>query len=153
MIAMSTKPGHLALLATSALALIGALSGCGTSAGTSPSDTNSLTPPSASATARPTAASSTPDAGASSKPSSASADRITIKSFTFTIPASVAPGSKVTVKNLDSENHTVTSTARGAFAVQADAGASATFTAPTKPGSYPFMCTFHPTMTGKLVVR
>ena len=139
MIAMSTKPGRMAIGATAALALFGGLSGCGTQE--SP------------ATATPTAASTTPHARATSKPSPAATALITIKSFIFTVPASVAPGSKVTVKNLDGENHTLTSTAPGAFGVQADAGGSATFTAPTKPGSYAFMCTFHSTMTGKLVVR
>ena len=30
---------------------------------------------------------------------------------------------------------------------------SATFTAPTKPGSYPFVCTFHANMMARLVVK
>ncbi|MEP7018493.1 MAG: hypothetical protein ABI899_10800 [Actinomycetota bacterium] len=69
---------------------------------------------------------STPAAEASSKPSAAAAAPITIKNFIFTVPASVAPGSKVTLMHVDIENHTVTSTARGAFAVQADASGGAT---------------------------
>ncbi|MFJ9011640.1 cupredoxin domain-containing protein [Streptomyces canus] len=34
-----------------------------------------------------------------------------------------------------------------------DGGKTGTFTAPTKSGSYPFICTFHPNMKGTLIVR
>jgi len=78
---------------------------------------------------------------------------ITIKDFKYTVPASVAPGSRVTVKNADGENHTVTSTTHGAFDVAAKAGGTASFTAPAKPGTCPFTCTFHATTMGKLVVK
>lgn len=154
---MRVKPTPLATTATTviaAVALIGGLSGCGTSAGTSGADAASSTTPtsSATATAMPSATSTTPGA-ASSKPSTAKAVAVTIKSFMFTVPTSVAPGSQVTVNNQDGENHTVTSTAGGAFDARANAGGSATFTAPTKPGSYPFACGFHSTMKGTLVVR
>jgi plastocyanin len=66
----------------------------------------------------------------------------------------VGPGAKVTVKNQDAENHTVTSVVKGAFDVTAEAGGKpASFTAPTKPGSYPFGCSFHANMKGNLVVK
>ncbi|MGI8612722.1 MAG: cupredoxin domain-containing protein [Nocardioidaceae bacterium] len=32
-------------------------------------------------------------------------------------------------------------------------GGTATFTAPTKPGSYPYHCTYHSSMHGTLVVK
>jgi plastocyanin len=81
-----------------------------------------------------------------------SADVITIKDFKYTDPASVAPGAKITVKNLDSIAHTVTADSGGSFDDQSQPGNS-TFTAPTKPGTYPYHCTFHPEMHGTLVVK
>jgi plastocyanin len=84
--------------------------------------------------------------------SAANGPVITIKDFTFTTPASVSPGATITVKNLDNTAHTVTADNGNAFDDQAPTGNS-TFTAPTKPGSYPFHCTFHPEMHGVLVVR
>jgi len=138
---MSIKAG---LFTIAAAGLIVGLSGCGSAA------TTATTSPTTSPTS---VAPTSPAAAPSPSPAAAQAALITIKNFMFTVPPSVAPGSKVSVKNQDAENHTVTSTAPGAFAVQADAGGSATFTAPTKTGSYPFTCTFHPTMKGTLVVK
>ena len=65
----------------------------------------------------------------------------------------MAPGATVSVMNMDSENHTVTSDAGSAFNVKATAGTTVTFTAPSKPGSYPFHCEYHANMHGVLVVR
>jgi plastocyanin len=76
---------------------------------------------------------------------------ITIKDFTFTTPASVSPGATVTVHNMDGLDHTVTADG-GGFDSPAPAGNSS-FTAPTKPGSYPFHCSIHPEMHGTLVVK
>jgi len=57
------------------------------------------------------------------------------------------------VKNADGEKHTVTSSS-GAFNVTVDgANGTGTFTAPTKPGSYMFICNFHGNMMGTLVVK
>ena len=75
---------------------------------------------------------------------------IHIQGFTFSTPDSVSPGSTVTEMNLDNEAHTVTATA---FDVTVLPGKSAAFTAPTKPGIYPFHCSFHSTMQGSLVVK
>ena len=138
---MGIKTG---LFTIAAAGLIVGLSGCGSAA------TTATTSPTTSPTS---VAPTSPAAAPSPSPAAAQAALITIRNFMFTVPPSVAPGSKVSVKNQDAENHTVTSTAPGAFAVQADAGGSATFTAPTKPGSYPFTCTFHPTIKGTLVVK
>jgi len=77
---------------------------------------------------------------------------ITIKDFLYTTPASVPPGAKITVKNVDDTEHTVTADTGNAFDDDAPTGNS-TFTAPTKAGSYPFHCTFHPEMHGTLVVK
>ena len=65
----------------------------------------------------------------------------------------MAPGARITVKNQDDQNHTVTSATKGAFDVSVTGGGTATFTAPTKPGSYMFACSFHANMMGTLVVR
>jgi len=79
---------------------------------------------------------------------------ISIKDFKYAVPASVAPGAKVTVKNDDAQNHTLTSAPKGSFAVTANGGGgTATFTAPSKPGSYKFTCDFHADMSGTLVVK
>ena len=64
---------------------------------------------------------------------------------------SVSPGATVTVHNLDGLAHTVTADG-GDFDSPAPAGNSS-FTAPTKPGSYPFHCSIHPEMHGTLVVK
>jgi plastocyanin len=81
---------------------------------------------------------------------------INIESFAFH-PASltVAPGATVTVHNADSTTHTVTASgaSQGAFNT-GDIGPSktVTFTAPTKPGSYSYICNIHQFMTGTLIV-
>jgi len=147
---MSIKPAAFAITAA---AMIVGLSGCGssdiTAGSAATSDRSSMPSPTTSASAMSTSPTTAPSASSpAAKPV-----LITIKDFKFSVPASVAPGSKVTVKNEDSENHTVTSTTHGAFDVQANAVGTATFTAPAKLGTYPFTCTFHATMMGKLVVK
>jgi plastocyanin len=131
------------LITIAATALVLTLSGCGASAAGTRS-------PAAGTTTPMTPASTSAPAG---QPGAAHAVLITIHNFMYSVPASVAPGAKVTVKNQDAQNHTVTSTNSGAFNVTVQAnGGTATFTAPTKPGSYPFHCTFHADMMGTLVV-
>ncbi|MDY0815170.1 cupredoxin domain-containing protein [Kitasatospora purpeofusca] len=87
----------------------------------------------------------------------AGAVTVTIKDFKFG-PATltVAPGTAITVTNQDSAGHTLTAIAPHAGAFDTgllEQGKSATITAPTAPGSYPFHCDVHPTMTGTLVVQ
>jgi plastocyanin len=79
---------------------------------------------------------------------------ITIKDFAFDGPASVKPGTKVMVTNSDSSTHSVTSDQAGMFDVDVPAsGGTATFTAPNKPGSYPYHCKYHGNMQATLVVK
>jgi plastocyanin len=78
---------------------------------------------------------------------------IMIKSFAFTTPMSVKAGSTVTVMNEDSETHTVTADSGNAFDVTAPPGKTVTFTAPSRPGTYPFHCSYHSEMHGTLHVR
>jgi plastocyanin len=115
-------------IAAAALALT--LSGCGSSA--KKSDTTPTSP--GGATISGTAA-------------------ITISSsFTFAATP-VKAGSTVTVKNDSSATHTVTAD-KGEFDTGSiDGGKTATFTAPSTPGSYSFHCNIHQsTMKGTLVV-
>ncbi|NYJ06105.1 cupredoxin domain-containing protein [Petropleomorpha daqingensis] len=100
-----------------------------------------------------TACGSGPDSnGATGSSAGAAAATITIKDFKYTTPTSVAPGVTINVNNEDSIAHTVTADSGNAFDDQANSGASS-FTAPSKAGSYPFHCTFHPEMHGTLVVK
>jgi plastocyanin len=90
---------------------------------------------------------------------------IRIANYTFDpIRLEVAPGATVTVSNADAEPHAMkTSDGAITFLPSVNAGANATFTAPTTPGGYPYYCPFHtgpqpdaanPTfMHGVLVVR
>jgi plastocyanin len=75
---------------------------------------------------------------------------ITIANFTFS-PTPVKAGSTVTVTNNDTPTHTVTAD-NGSFNVTIPAGKTATFTAPSKPGTYKFHCNIHHTMHGILTV-
>jgi plastocyanin len=78
---------------------------------------------------------------------------IVIKNFAFSGDLSVKSGAKVTVKNEDSVAHTVTANDKSLFDTGSiDGGGSGSFTAPSKPGSYPFGCTFHSNMHGTLTV-
>ena len=78
---------------------------------------------------------------------------ITMANMSFGDPITVAPGAKVTVKNDDSAEHSVTSQQEGAFDVHVDAGEQGALTAPTEPGEYAFYCVYHPSMKGTLIVE
>ena len=78
---------------------------------------------------------------------------IEIKDFQYTGPESVAPGATIEVRNDDSAAHTVTSDDDAFEEVIVEGGQTATFTAPTEPGTYPYVCTFHPGMESTLVVK
>jgi plastocyanin len=67
--------------------------------------------------------------------------------------ASVAPGSTVSVTNKDSVTHTLTAT-NGQFDTgNIGPGQTKTFTAPSKAGSYSYICNIHQYMKGTIVVR
>ncbi|PVZ59614.1 cupredoxin domain-containing protein [Arthrobacter sp. H-02-3] len=103
------------------------------------------------------ATTSAPASGSSSgaSPTAATAaGTITIKDFAFGDPLTVAPGATVAITNMDTAAHTVTADEGAAFDTEVKGGGgTATFTAPTKPGSYPYHCTFHPGMHGVLIVK
>lgn len=91
-------------------------------------------------------ASSTPGAG----------NTIVIDNFAFDPSTlTVEPGAKVTVRNEDPTTHTLTATgAHEAFGTgDIHSGETVTFIAPTKPGSYTYICLIHQFMHGTLQVR
>jgi len=84
--------------------------------------------------------------------SSTSTTGVTIKDLAFTTTP-VKAGATVTVQNNDNVMHTVTSDDNTSFDVSIDPGKSATFTAPSKAGSYKFHCKIHSSMHGTLTVQ
>lgn len=135
-------------IALPAAALLALLS---TAACSGSSNSPPASPHTAAATSPQTRAPSAP--GSVSSTPSTSVVSITIKNFAYTMTGSVKPGSRVKVTNQDSVTHTVTADSGGAFNVTVQPGTTATFTAPSKPGSYKFHCTFHANMHGTLTVR
>jgi plastocyanin len=91
--------------------------------------------------------------GAAVAPSRTAAT-IVIDKFTYQ-PASltVAPGTQITVMNRDSAAHTVTGNDESFDSGTIAGGQRGEITAPSKPGSYPYICTVHPYMTGMLIVK
>ena len=86
--------------------------------------------------------------------SPAMTQEVKIDNFTF-VPASVtiAPGTTVRWVNRDDIPHTVVSDDKTTFKskpLDTDQEFSFTF---TKTGSYPYFCSIHPKMTGKIVVQ
>ncbi|MDI3196220.1 cupredoxin domain-containing protein [Pseudarthrobacter sp. AL07] len=127
-----------ALVVAAAVSLAG-ITGCAGSGGGS----YTTPPPASSAAAAPSADASAPAGEAT----------ITIRDFAYEVPASVKPGAMVTVTNADSAPHTVTAKDEGGFDVEVPAGGTVTFQAPDVPGEYAIICTFHPQMSGTLVVK
>lgn len=109
--------------------------------------------PAPTPTSTPPTSSTSPGSGTADAP--AGAPQIVIDNFAFS-PAnlSVTPGQTVTVVNKDSTTHTLTATTSKAFDTGDIApGKTGTFTAPTTPGSYPYICTIHQFMHGTLTVE
>jgi plastocyanin len=130
-----TRPSRA--LAASVL-LLAALAGCGGGDGSSSS---SPTPS---------------DSATKSSPPKGGKATITIQDFTFTPSTlTVAPGTKITVRNTDSVTHTVTATDKKKSFDTGDVagGATATFTAPSTAGSYSYKCSVHPFMKATLTVK
>ena len=89
----------------------------------------------------------------SSSSESGEAAPIIIDQFAFSGNMTFAPGQTITVNNIDGSQHTLTSS-DGIFdtgVLDAKSG-TATFVAPTEPGTYPFFCSIHPSMTGTITI-
>jgi plastocyanin len=88
------------------------------------------------------------------KASGGGSTSLAIASFAYSPnPLTVAPGTKISVSNSDSQPHTVTSTTAGQFDAHVAGGSSASFTAPSSAGTFTYTCTIHPQMKGTLVVK
>lgn len=70
----------------------------------------------------------------------------------FGDPITVPSGATIAIVNEDGVEHSVTSD-KGAFDTDVDGGERKTFTAPTQPGKYPFICVYHTQMKGSLIVE
>lgn len=103
-----------------------------------------------STAAGPATAAATP---ATSAPATTTGPTITISDRRFGAPLTVTPGATVTVVNSDGAEHTVTADSAGAFNAEVSGNGTTTFTAPTRPGTYAFHCTYHPMMHGQLIVQ
>jgi plastocyanin len=143
---MSTSRFRTTLIGLTCTAALGVLAGCGSAVSAGAAATSSGSAMNSSSM------SAMGSSGAGSTAAS-SAVVIHISKFAYQTPASVSPGAKVTVMNMDGEAHTVTADTGSAFDIKIDPGASSTFTAPMKPGTYAFHCTYHGNMHGMLVVK
>lgn len=151
------RKGPVLLLAV-AVAVLLALAGCAGGAG-GPSAPLATTGPETTSADAPRA---TPSTTTTAVPSSApggsigqqAASTIVIKDFEYA-PANitVSPGATVTVVDQDTSNHTVTAQDRAFDTGNIPGTATGTFVAPTASGSYPYLCSIHPFMTGTLTVR
>jgi plastocyanin len=81
-------------------------------------------------------------------------DTIVIDKFAYQpVPLTVARGARVTVINEDPVAHTLTAKDKSFDSGTIAGGERGHFTAPSKQGSYPYICAFHEYMTGTLIVR
>jgi plastocyanin len=79
---------------------------------------------------------------------------IVIDKFAYQpVVLTVTPGARVTVINQDPAAHTVTAKDKSFNTGSIAMGQQSVFTAPSKPGSYPYYCAFHAYMTGTLIVK
>ena len=135
---MSTRiTGSLVVCATAGLFTLGALL----------LDPSPSRPPVSPA---PFAATTTAKPGGAGAKQPAATASLVIADFGFA-PVTARPGAAVTVTNRDGEAHTVTASDRS-FNVRVNGNGTATFAAPTAPGTYAFVCSIHPSMRGRLVV-
>jgi plastocyanin len=96
----------------------------------------------------------TTSGSSSSSSSSTQTSAISISNFMFTpMAATVAPGAKISVTNKDSVTHTLTATGGQFNTGDIGANQTKTFTAPTKPGTYHYICNIHQYMMGTIVVK
>jgi len=146
----SNKTRTALVLATVLIGLSGCAGGGGTqtsapatSAGASPSMSMEPSAPAGSTS------------GQGSGAANAAAATITISNFAYEIPGAVAPGAEVKVINMDTAEHTVTADQNATlFDVEVkENGGTATFKAPSEPGTYAFHCNYHPNMHGSLTVK
>lgn len=136
---------RLLRLLLAALAAAFAIAACSDSSPTPGQAPSVAISPSSSAADSPAASASSPAAFV-----------ITIKDFAFGAPLTVPPGATITVVNDDDADHDATSD-DGLFRTPTLAkGERASFTAPTRAGTYKYSCTLHLSSmsgTGTLIVQ
>ena len=99
--------------------------------------------------------SSTPTkSGSAATSASSGGSSITISNFMFMpMSLSVSPGAIVKVTNKDSATHTLTATGGQFNTGNITQNETKTFKAPTKPGTYRYICNIHQYMMGSIVVK
>ena len=100
--------------------------------------------------------SSTPttSGSAATSASSSGGTSITISNFMFMpMSLSVSPGATVKVTNKDSATHTLTATGDQFNTGNITQNETKTFKAPSKPGTYHYICNIHQYMMGTIVVK
>ncbi|MEW1808989.1 cupredoxin domain-containing protein [Pseudarthrobacter sp. NPDC080039] len=141
--------GAATIIGASACGSTGTGAGSSAVPSTVPGSADASMEPGMTMSASPTASSMGASGGSTGATAQAT---IHIKSFAYTGAESVPAGSTVTVMNMDNEAHTVTAD-DGSFDAVVKAGTSTTFTAPAKPGTYTYHCTYHSNMHGTLSVK
>lgn len=147
---------RLLRLTVAGAALTAAIAACSSgndssgSAAPSAATTTSAAAPTTSAPAGGEGTRSDDDgSGGSDDGQAAGSGTITIKDFAFGAPLTVRPGATIKVTNQDAAAHDVSSDDEGRFRTPLlNKDESATFTAPTQPGTYKFSCTVHGQMQG-----
>jgi plastocyanin len=90
----------------------------------------------------------------SSSAPGAGSNAVKISDFKFMPnPLAVQPGARVSVTNDDSAPHTVTADDGHSFDTGTLGQGSSKTISVTKPGTYPYHCSIHPFMHGKLIVK
>ena len=92
--------------------------------------------------------------GSSVSSGSSTGTSISISNFMFSpMTLSVKPGATISVTNKDSATHTLTASGPGGFNTgNISHNQTKTFTAPTKPGTYQYICNIHQYMMGTIKV-
>jgi plastocyanin len=144
----------LRLLVAAALAVV-AVAACSSDDDPPPAAGGTTPAAAPSATSAPATATSAPGGGEGSA-TAASSGTIKIKDFKYGDPLTVAPGAKIEVENEDTAAHDVVADDGSFRTPSLGRGEKATFTAPTKAGTYKFSCSLHPASMsgiGTLIVQ
>lgn len=81
-------------------------------------------------------------------------ETIVIDKFAYQpVVLTVSRGANITVINEDPVAHTVTAKDKSFGIGSIAGGGRGRFTAPSKPGTYPYICAFHEYMSGTLIVK